>query len=106
MEFFEDELFPPGYVKRTRGKRPRSVNDSPVELNVETLLVVDPTVYQDHKKYLKSTDDNLIFDHIRVYYAHLFNGVNAKYQNSFSNDPELRINIKLVHVLIITVQNF
>ncbi|RNA12828.1 flocculation FLO11-like [Brachionus plicatilis] len=73
-------------------------------MEVETLLVVDPTVYEDHKAFLQTTDDTAIFDHIRTYYAHTFNGsyVDDKYQRSLESDPDLRLRIRLIHVLIIT----
>lgn len=72
-------------------------------LDVETLVVVDNSVYLDHKAYLNSVNDIDIFQHIRTYYAHMLNGVNDKYQFSFENDPAIRINIKLMDVLIYTV---
>lgn len=72
-------------------------------MDVETLVVVDTSIYEDHKNYLAVTNQQTILDHIRIYYAHTMNGVNDKYQNSFINDPDLKINIKLVHLLILTV---
>ena len=71
--------------------------------DVESLVVVDPSVYLDHKAYLKSSNDTEIFQHIRTYYAHMLNGVNDKYQYSLQNDPDMRINIKLMNILIYTV---
>lgn len=74
---------------------------------------------------MNSNNDQQIFQHMRRYYAHVFNGVNKKYslsfienifinfvllfkvnqkyQNSLENDPDLRINIVLVHIMIMTV---
>ena len=72
-------------------------------LDVETLVVVDNSVYLDHKAFINSVNDIEIFQHIRTYYAHMVNGVNDKYQYSFQNDPDVRINIKLMNVLIYTV---
>lgn len=87
-------------------KNSRAVNGEPVVADVETLVVVDVSIYEDHKEYLKTTDQERILDHIRLYYAHTMNGVNDKYQNSLADDPDLRINIKLVHLLILTVFNY
>ena len=74
--------------------------------NVETLVVIDHSIYDEHKKYLETDNEEQILNHIRLYYIHSMSGVNDKYQNSLENDPELRINIKLVHILIIIVVFF
>ncbi|CAF1030553.1 unnamed protein product [Brachionus calyciflorus] len=55
--------------------RQRALNGQPVEMDVKTLVVVDATVYQDAKTFLNTNDDLTIFQHIRNYYAHTFNGV-------------------------------
>ena len=73
-------------------------------MNVEILIVVDPSVYENHKIFLNSTDDKHVFDNIRKYYAHTINGVNDKFYNSFKNDSDLTIGIQLAHVLILTVK--
>lgn len=105
LNFGQDFIPNPNYKPKENinKKRQRAFNGQPIVADVETLVVIDPTVYQDHKKLLNSSDDSKIFEHIRVYYAHTMNGVNEKYQNSLKTDPDLRINIKLVHVLILTV---
>ncbi|RNA32392.1 A disintegrin and metallo ase with thrombospondin motifs 5-like [Brachionus plicatilis] len=104
IDFSDDGLIPPHKSRKitTSQKRKRAVNGNPLNMEVETLLVVDPTVYEDHKAFLQTTDDTAIFDHIRTYYAHTFNGVDDKYQRSLENDPDLRLRIRLIHVLIIT----
>ena len=77
----------------------RFSNIKPIHLYVELLVVVDKTIYLDHQKILKTNDSDLILNNIRVYYSHFFNGVNQQYQNSFNNDPDLRISIKLKNLL-------
>lgn len=47
----------------------------PVTMDVETLVAADPSIYRDHKTFLNTNDDIAIFEHIRTYYAHTFNGV-------------------------------
>ncbi|RNA04998.1 A disintegrin and metallo ase with thrombospondin motifs 3-like [Brachionus plicatilis] len=83
-------------------KNSRAVDGEPIVADVETLVVIDPSIYEDHKEFLQTNDQEIIFDHIRLYYAHTMNGVNDKYQNSMTTDPDLRISIKLVHILILT----
>ena len=41
---------------------------------------------------------------MKIYYSHLFNGVNQHYQDSLANDPDLRITIKLKNFLFFTNQ--
>jgi hypothetical protein len=43
------------------------------DLYVELLVVTDPTVYEDHKRYSGSNDSSLIFSHMRTYFAHTIN---------------------------------
>ncbi|CAF0955496.1 unnamed protein product [Brachionus calyciflorus] len=107
IEFNTDYIVPDEYKnlqKNDFNNRPRAVNNQPVVFTVEILAVVDPSVYNLFKTFLNTTNDDLIFENIRVYYAHVMNGVDSKYQNSLKNDPDLRINIKLVHIIIITNQ--
>lgn len=52
---------------------------------------------------LQTSDSSLIFQSMKVYYSHFFNGVNQQYQNSLSTDPDLRITIKLKNFLFYTV---
>lgn len=73
-------------------------------MNVEVMVVVDPSAYENYKNFSNATNDETLFDNIRIFYAHKIKGVNEMFHNSLKNDPDLRINIKLVHVLIITVR--
>lgn len=47
----------------------------PFELYCELLIVTDLSVYEDHKIFAQSTDQNLVFLHMKAYYAHYANGV-------------------------------
>ncbi len=53
----------------------RSLNNQPVNLYVETLLVTDLTVYNDHSRWTGSTDQSVIFQSMKIYFAFIFNGV-------------------------------
>ena len=81
----------------------RSLYDQPLNFYVETLIVTDESIYNKHKVLSGSTNQNVILEHIRIYYAHAFNGVNQRYVNSFATDPDLKIFIKLTNFLILTV---
>ena len=52
-----------------------SSNSTPIELFVETLLVTDLSVYEDHKKYSESSHRDVIFEHMKIYFSHVMNGV-------------------------------
>ena len=53
----------------------KSLNGQPIQLNAEVLAVADSTVYLSHQTYAGTTDQNKTFAHMRLYYAHVFNGV-------------------------------
>lgn len=55
--------------------RKRSVNGAPTVLEVETLIVTDLTIYNKHKTLTNSTDPNVIYAQMRIYYAYLLNAV-------------------------------
>ena len=84
----------------------RSVAGQPLSLYVETLSVTDESIYNKHKILSGSSNQNVIFEHMRIYYAHSFNGVNQRYANSFATDPDLKILIKLTNFLFLTVKFF
>ena len=77
----------------------RSNNGVPFDLYVETLVVTDYTVFDDHKIRAGSTDSNKVMSHMRVYFAHLFNGIAQRYLNSA--DSDLRIFVKLSNYLFL-----
>ena len=72
---------------KKQNKFKRAVNGQPVNLYVETLIVTDLTVFEDHKRFAQSTDTNVVFQHMRIYFAHLINGVkNYLYKNLNKNN--------------------
>ena len=81
----------------------KSNNSQPIPLYVEVLLVADLSVFNDHKQFAGTNDTNQVFMHMKIYYAHLMNGVNQRYVNSFSTDPDMRIYVKLTNYLFLTV---
>ncbi|CAF0761292.1 unnamed protein product [Brachionus calyciflorus] len=74
----------------------------PLELKVETLAVIDNSVYENFKQVTMLNDTNILFEYIKVYYMHLFDEVDSKFENSFGNDPFIRIQIVLKNILITT----
>ena len=50
----------------------RSTSGGPINLYVETLLVTDCSVYADHQIFANSTDQNVVFSHMKIYFGHLF----------------------------------
>ncbi|RMZ95225.1 A disintegrin and metallo ase with thrombospondin motifs 3-like [Brachionus plicatilis] len=77
----------------------------PVELDVEVLVVTDVSVYLAHKAFLKTTSQSLVLDYMKIYYSHVINNVNKLFKNSFSDDADLRINIKATNFLFLTRQS-
>ena len=53
----------------------RSVSGQPLNLFVETLVVTDESIYSKHQALSGSTDSNVVFQHMRIYYAHSIHGV-------------------------------
>lgn len=54
------------------------LDGQPINLFVELLVVTDLTVYEYHRRYIGTEDQGVIFSQMRIYYAHLINGVNKK----------------------------
>jgi len=79
------------------------VSNKPVDLVVEVLIVTDPSVYEVHKRFCKTNDKSKIFQHMRIYYSHIINGVNHRFLNSLKNDTEMSITLKLTNFLFLTV---
>lgn len=86
-----------------RLKRAQS-NGQPFKLYVEVLVVTDHSIYEDHQRYARSNDSNIVFLHMRTYFAHFINEVNQRFKNSFANDPDLRIAIRLKNFFFIKVK--
>lgn len=70
---------------KKRAKRSRVLdNGQAVNLFVETLIVTDRSVFIDHQRYTKSADPNVVFEHMRIYFSFIINGVgNFKNFNIF-----------------------
>jgi hypothetical protein len=65
-------------LKKRIGKKgpKKSANSTqPISLYVEMLLVADVSIVNDHKQFAGSNDLNQVFMHMKIYYAHLINGV-------------------------------
>ncbi|CAF0730548.1 unnamed protein product [Brachionus calyciflorus] len=88
--------------KNYKFMKKRALNGQPITLNVELLVVTDSTVFNTHQKFAGTSNTEIVFLHMRHYYAHLMHGVNQRYQNSLRNDPDLRINIVLTNFLFLT----
>ncbi len=56
-------------------KKNTNGTSQPVVLHVEVLLVADVSIFNDHKAFAGSSDVNQVFMHMKIYYAHLINGV-------------------------------
>ena len=87
-------------------QRPNLFTSEPVPLVVELLVVADPSVYEAHRRYCRTRDKAKVFQHMRIYFSHLINGVNQRYQNSLRGDTEISISIKLTNFLFLTVKLF
>jgi hypothetical protein len=80
----------------------RALNGAPVQMYGEVVLVADQTIYNDHVIFAGTTTQSLVFLHMRIYFTHVMNGVNQRYINSLSSDPDLRLTISLKNILIST----
>jgi hypothetical protein len=58
--------------KKSRTKR--ALNNNPISLYVEYLVVAECTIYQNMAALLGSSNQNQIFSFMKVYFAHLING--------------------------------
>jgi hypothetical protein len=81
----------------------RAINGRAVSFFVEYLVVIDSTVYAKFTSLYGSLNADVLFQYIKIFYCHLVNGIDMRYKNSFSNDPDMTINIRLANILIYTV---
>ena len=58
---------------------------------------------KDHQRFSGANESHIVFSHMKIYFSHLFLGVNQRYQNSMMNDPTLRLTIKLTNFLFLIV---
>ncbi len=54
------------------------LNNNPFNLYVELLIVTDHSIFEDHKRFSKSENTDLVFLHMQTYFAHFINGVLLK----------------------------
>ncbi len=90
--------------RKKGGGKPRASN--PVQAFVEYLVVTDVSVFNDQARFINSTNQTLVFEHMRLYYAYVVNGISQRFINSFANDSTLNVNVKLVNYLFLTVNKF
>jgi hypothetical protein len=76
----------------------------PLVLYVESLVVTDETIYDRFKTLLNSTDNNIIIENMKIYFAFFMYTVNLIYKNSLEYDPDLNIFIKLRNCIFLTVK--
>ncbi len=70
---------------------------------VESLVVTDETIYDRFKFITGSTDNNIILENMKIYFAFFIYSVNLIYKNSLAYDPDLNIFIKLRNCIFLTV---
>lgn len=63
-----------GELYRVRERRSQS-NGQAFSLYVELLVVTDHSIFEDHRRYTQTNDTDLIFLHMRTYFAHFVNEV-------------------------------
>ena len=94
-----DQKFP----HRTNRIRRSDSNGLPFKLYLEVLVVTDYTIYDDFTRYAQTNNTDLVFLYMKNYFAHYINEVNQRFQNSFGNDPDVRLTIQLKNYLFIKV---
>ncbi len=88
----------------SRNKKRKVTGQSSItQFNVETLVVTDYSLYLDHQRYANSTNQDLVLVHMRIYFSHVFNGVNQRFLNTFEFDQDMRLSIVIKGFLIQTV---
>lgn len=92
-------------LEKTSSRNKRSNNGVPFELYMELMIIADYSIYQDHSRIAQSSDQNLVFLHMKAYFAHYVNGVNQRFQTSLSTDPDFRLTIKLKDYLFFQTES-
>ena len=88
--------------QRKKNEKTRA-NGKPIQLYVETLLVADQSVYETVSQLTGYTDQDFVFQYMRIYLSHMVNGANMAYESSLRDDPDLRISLKLANFYFLTV---
>ena len=70
---------------------------------IENLVVTDCSLYTVHQKYLKTNDDEMIINHMKIFFSHLMTAVNQRYMNSFENYTIFSLNTTVKAFLILKV---
>jgi hypothetical protein len=70
------------------------------------LVVTDQSVYTAQQKFENSNNQELVFLHMRIYFAQLLYITNSRYTNSLKTDPDMRLNIQVISFLFLTVVIF
>lgn len=84
-------------------KQAHEFDHKPVELFIEYMIVTDTSLFNDHIRYSQTNNTNLLFLFMKAYFAHYVNGINQIFVNSFQNDQDLRITVKLSNYLFLKV---
>ena len=67
-----EQIFP----KKNKLKiEPTSRTQSGLDLYAELLMVTDCSIYNDHVVFSNSTNQDFVFNHMRIYFSHLFYSV-------------------------------
>jgi len=70
------------------------------------LVVTDQSVYTAQQKFSNSNNQELVFLHMRIYFAQLLYITNSRYTNSLKTDSDMRLNIQVISYLFLTVVIF
>ncbi|CAF0750863.1 unnamed protein product [Brachionus calyciflorus] len=96
LEISYPEYFIAGNDYKLPYKLDQPMFPRPFTLDLEILIVTDLTILNDFQTLLNTTDKTKIFSYMRIYYSHLINSVNQLFKRSLNNDPDLRINLRVV----------
>ena len=64
----------------TKQERKRAVSGQPITLTVETVVVADYSILLKQRVLLNTTNDDLCFQNMKIYYSHMM----AAVTNAFS----------------------
>ena len=65
--------------KSTFSERSKRSSQQPISLSVELLIVTDLSIFNDHRRFLNSTNNtDIIFLNMKVYFAQYVNAVNTQ----------------------------
>jgi hypothetical protein len=70
---------------------------------IETLLVTDCSVFNYHRDLLRTRNTAIILQHMRLYFTHLINLVNRRYELALKYDTDISVNVILKDILFLKV---